>query len=109
MAHAALRLDGSILSGFYTNVGDCPERILLSTIDLTPAWRSWVASAAMVMFEPERDCEGRQLPQVPSVRGLVSEPVGQLRDPAIFREHGHAYLLYAVAGEREIAMAELTA
>ena len=32
---AALKLDGSILSVFYTNAGDCPERILLSTIDLT--------------------------------------------------------------------------
>ena len=26
-------------SVFYTNAGDCPERILLSTIELTPDWR----------------------------------------------------------------------
>jgi hypothetical protein len=31
-----------------------------------------------------------------------------LRDPAIFREDGCTYLLYAVAGERGIAIAELT-
>jgi hypothetical protein len=35
--------------------------------------------------------------------------VCQLHDPAIFRENGHTYLLYAVAGERGIAMAELMA
>jgi hypothetical protein len=36
------------------------------------------------------------------------EPVCQLRDPAIFREGDRTYLLYTVAGERGIAMAELT-
>jgi hypothetical protein len=36
MRHTALMLEGSLLSVFYTNAGDCPERILLSTIDLTP-------------------------------------------------------------------------
>jgi hypothetical protein len=108
MRHAALTLDGSMLSVFYTNVGDCPERILLSTLDLTPDWWNWVASAPVVVVEPERDYEGAHLPRVPSVRGLVSEPVCQLRDPALFREHGHTYLLYAVAGERGIAIAELT-
>jgi hypothetical protein len=108
MRHTALTLDGHILSVFYTNAGDCPERILLSTIDLTPDWQSWVASAPVVVLEPELDYEGGNLPRVPSVRGLASEPVCQLRDPAIFRENGHTYLLYSVAGEHGIAMAELT-
>jgi hypothetical protein len=63
----------------------------------------------MVVLAPEHDYEGGHLPRVPSARGLVSEPVCQLRDPAIFREHRHTYLLYAVAGERGIAIAELTA
>src|SRR5215475_4491859 len=71
MRHTALTLDGPILSVFYTNAGDCPERILLSTIDLTPDWRSWVASAPVVVLEPELDYEGGNLPRVPSVRGLV--------------------------------------
>jgi hypothetical protein len=33
--------------------------------------------------------------------------VNQLRDPAIFEEDGRTYLLYAVAGESGIAIAEL--
>jgi hypothetical protein len=41
--------------------------------------------------------------------GKSSRPVCQLRDPAIFRENGHTYILYSVAGERGIAIAELMA
>ncbi len=37
----------------------------------------------------------------------VTEPVRQLRDPAIFRENGRTHLLYTVAGERGIAVAKL--
>jgi hypothetical protein len=33
--------------------------------------------------------------------------VNQLRDPAIFEEDGRTYLLYAVAGESGIAIAEI--
>ena len=43
----------------------------------------------------------------PSRGGAVNVPVNQLRDPAIFEEDGRVYLLYAVAGERGIALAEV--
>src|SRR5439155_7267617 len=52
MRHAAFKLDGDVLSVFYTNRGDCPERILLSTIRLTPAWGEWRASPPAVVLEP---------------------------------------------------------
>ena len=107
MRHSALALDGETLSVYYTNVGDCPERILLSTIDVSGDWRRWKASAPVVVLEPERDYEGASLPRAPSVRGLCANPVCELRDPAIFREDGHTYLLYSVAGERGIAIAEI--
>ena len=109
MRHTALTLDGHNLSVFYTNAGDCPERILWSMIDLRSDWLDWQASAPIVLLEPERSYEGGDLPRVPSLRGLVHEPVCQLRDPAIFREAGRTYLLYAVAGESGIALAEITA
>ena len=107
MRHSALELDGRTLSVFYTDVGDSPERILLSTIDLTSDWRGWRPSAPVVLLEPELDYEGAGLPRAPSVRGLVAEPVCQLRDPAIFRELDRTYLLYSIAGERGIAIAEI--
>ncbi len=107
MRHTALKLDGNILSVFYTNAGDCPERILLSTIDLLPDWMEWTAAEPVVVLKPERDYEGGNLPKVPSKRGQAIEPVCQLRDPAIFREGGRTYLLYSVAGERGIAIAQI--
>jgi hypothetical protein len=108
MRHTALKLDEHRLSVFHTNVGDCPERVLLSIIDLKPDWWSWTASEPVVVLEPELPYEGGDLLRVPSVRGLIMEPVCQLRDPAIFCEGDRTYLLYTVAGERGIAIAKLT-
>jgi hypothetical protein len=106
--HTALRLDGDTLSVFYTNAGDCPERILRSTIELSEDWTSWRASPPAVVLEPETEYEGGHLPLEPSRRGLVEGPVRQLRDPCVFREAERTYLLYSVAGESGIAIAELT-
>jgi len=107
MRHSALKLDGHMLSVFYSNVGDCPECILRSTIDLRPDWQSWTASEPTVVLEPELDYEGGNLPRVPSERGVATEPVCQLRDPAIFQEADRTYLLYSVAGEQGIAIGEM--
>jgi hypothetical protein len=109
MRHTALKLDGDTLSVFYTNAGDCPERILRSTIDLTPDWHDWQATPPVTVLEPETEYEGADLELAPSKRGLVMGRVRQLRDPAIFREDGRTYLLYSVAGEHGIAVAEIDA
>jgi hypothetical protein len=112
--HTALRLDGPAegrsgdrLTVYYTNAGDRPERILRATIELSDDWTAWRASEPEVVLEPETAYEGGQLPLEASRRGLVQGPVRQLRDPAIHREGGRTYLLYAVAGESGIAIAEL--
>ena len=105
--HTALALDGDTLSVFYTNAGDLPERILRSTIALSDDWTTWRASPPTVVLEPETEYEGGRLPLERSRRGLVERPVRQLRDPGVFREGGRTYLLYAVAGESGIAIAEL--
>ena len=107
MRHCALKLDENTLSVFYSNVHDHPERILLSTIELTPDWSTWKESDPVTVLEPEREYEGADLPLEPSVRGWAPERVRQLRDPAIFREEGRTYLLYSTAGEHGIAIAEL--
>lgn len=107
MRHAALKLDGHTLTVFHTNVGDAPESILLSTIDLRPDWQAWKETPAITVLRPEHDYEGANAAPAPSVRGLVHGPVNQLRDPAIYREADRTYLLYSVAGETGIAIAEL--
>ena len=107
MRHSALKVDGNVLSVFYSNIGDCPERILLSKIDLTPDWTAWAVSEPVTVLAPEMDYEGANLPLKPSVMGWAPERVRELRDPAIFQEEGRTFLLYSVAGEHGIAIAEL--
>ena len=107
MRHSALLKRGGALWVFWTQVGDAPERILLSHIDLSGDWRSWKEDAPIEILRPERIWEGAEAPLVPSVRSTGYGQLNQLRDPAIFEENGHVYLLYAVAGESGIAIAEV--
>ena len=108
MRHSALKLDGDTLSVFYTDVGDAPEKILPSKTDLSGDWRGWATSEPITILEPTEDYEGADCEPAPSVRGLVHGRVRQLRDPAIYREGGRTFLLYAVAGESGIAIGELS-
>ena len=105
--HTALLVRDDILYVFYSRAGDCPEHIVCSTIDLRPDWQSWKASAPFSILWPETDFEGGNLPLERSQRGAIHEPVRQLRDPGIYQEGDQVYLLYSVAGESGIAMAEL--
>lgn len=105
--HAAVEVQGDTLNVFYSVVGENPERILLSRIDLSSDWMTWKETDPVVVLEPEREWEGASLPKDPSVRGYAPGPVRQLRDPAIFEDEGRTYLLYSVSGESGIAIAEL--
>ena len=107
MRHSAVRVVGDEAEVYYTNAHSQPEQILLSRINLSLDWRQWIASDPEVVLEPELKYEGADLPLKPSSRGAIMEPVRQLRDPAIYQEGESTYLLYAVAGEQGIAIAEL--
>jgi hypothetical protein len=80
---------------------------LVTEIDMTPDWGSWSASPPRVFLKPETGYEGVALPIIPSQVGSSPKPENGLRDPAIYREGDHVYLLYSVEGERGIAIAEL--
>ena len=107
MRHAAVCIRDGVLSVFWTQVREAPERILLSTIDLTPDWSQWRESAPLELLRPEREWEGANAPLEPSVRSTAYGRVNQLRDPAVFVEEERTFLLYAVAGESGIAIAEV--
>ena len=107
MRHSAVMLRGSTLHVFWSNAGDRPERILHCTIDLRPDWTEWRASDAVTLLEPETDYEGEDLPLEASERGAAPGRARQLRDPSIYEEGGRTYLLYSVAGEHGIAIAEI--
>ena len=107
MRHSAVLKRGDELLVFWTQVGEVPERILCSHIDISGNWHGWKESAPVEVLRPERLWEGADAPLIPSVRSTAYGHVNQLRDPAIFEEDGQIYLLYAVAGESGIAIAEI--
>ena len=107
MRHAGLLVRNRTLFVFWTQVGHKPERILLSTIDLSGDWESWKETEAIEVLRPETVWEGADAPLEPSVRSVAYGHVNQLRDPAIFVEKEDVFLLYAVAGESGIAIAKL--
>ncbi len=107
MRHSAVLLRGDTLWVFWTRVGEAPERILLSSIDVSGDWMGWTESEPVEVLRPERDWEGADAPLEPSVRSTAYGHLNQLRDPAIFEENGRVFLLYAVAGESGIAIAEV--
>ena len=106
MRHSAVQLRDSTLTVVYSNAGDCPESLLMANIDLTPDWHAWRVTPAVTILQPEHNYEGAHLPLLASQRGMTNEPVRQLRDPALYSEQDKTYLLYAVAGEHGIAIAE---
>lgn len=105
--HCAVLLREHVLHVFHSNVGDLPERILHTTIDLRPDWTDWRATPSTTLVQPEMPYEGVDRPLLASVRGAVNEPVHELRDPAVFQEGDQLFLLYSVAGESGIAIARL--
>ena len=108
MRHAALLKRGDTLYVFWTQVGDAPERILLSVVDVAADWMDWKETEAREVLRPERGWEGAGATLEPSLRGPVYGSVNQLRDPAIYVEDDRVFLLYAVAGESGIALAEVS-
>ena len=107
MRHAAVLVRYDTLYVFWTQVGDAPERILLSRVDLRGDWLGWQESEAIEVLRPERPWEGAEAPLEPSFRSVAYGTVNQLRDPAIYVEGSRIYLLYAVAGESGIAIARV--
>jgi hypothetical protein len=108
MRHAAVRRRGDRLHIYYSNAGDCPERILRATVRLRGNWLDWKAGDPVEVLTPETEYEGADLPLEPSKRGIARARVRQLRDPCVYEEGEQTFLLYSVAGEHGIALAEIS-
>ena len=106
--HFALALRDDTLDVYFSRIGDCPERILHASIHLDDDWLRWRPTEPTTLLEPEHAWEGADQPLTPSRPAKSVKPVRQLRDPAVYEEAGRTYLLYSVAGEMGIAIAELT-
>lgn len=108
--HSSLLQEGNMLYIFFTKVGDAPERILYSQMDISSDdWNDWKVSPPKELLRPELEWEGANLDKVPSMRGEMGVQVNQLRDPDIFKDaDGQLYLLYTGAGEQAIGIARLS-
>jgi len=107
MRHSALMMLGNHLLVFWTQVGDAPEHIKLSVIEMSDDFNAWKESEAIEVMRPEHDWEGADMPVEKSFRSSINAMVNQLRDPAIFQENDRTYLLYVTAGEAGIGIAEI--
>lgn len=109
MRHSGVKVDGESLYLFYTRIGDAPERIFVTRIDMRSDWMQWRdrMSLPALVLQPEKTYEGADLPAGPSRKGAARRRVNELRDPAIFEEGNKTYILYSVAGESGLAIAEL--
>lgn len=105
--HAALLVVDDELQIFWTRVGDAPERILCSRVDLSLSWTRWHSTKPVEVLRPEREWEGAYEAVEPSRRGAAEGFVNQLRDPHVFGEAGSTFMVYAIGGERGLGIAEL--
>ena len=105
--HVAVFVKGDMLNLFFSCIGDCPEAILVSQIDLTGDWRGWSASEPKLLLEPKLAWEGALLQLEPSKVGTSLNPEHALRDPYVFESDGEYYILYTGSGEQGIGIARL--
>ena len=99
--HTAVHIDGNKLYIFYTIVGEAPERIyVLKIVD-------WEILSNYELKRPELQFEGAMQPNIPSRFGMALGFSNELRDPCIFDDGNHNWLLYAYGGESGIAIEKL--
>ncbi len=109
--HTAVRVVGDQLHVFYSRRGDAPERIQMSTIDLSVGdWEKWDASyPPLELMTAQEGWEGGQFEIEPSETASAPENVHQLRDPFVFEdENDSLYLFYTGCGEDAIGIARLS-
>ena len=107
MRHSALIVINDLLYVFYSNVGEIPERIYLSTINISKPYNEWKESNPIEVIRPVFEWEGGTLPLESSSRSAIHIPVNQIRDPAIFVENENIYILYSVKGENGIGICSI--
>lgn len=101
MRHARLWLKGDILYVFWSRVGDTPERILVSAVDLTATdWNDWRVTQPQDLLRAELPWERSELAIESSLHGELGLAANELRDPFVFEADGHAYLQCACNGAR---------
>jgi hypothetical protein len=106
--HVTLLETNGLLHVVFSAIGDAPESILHTTIQMKGDWQEWRIGPVSTVLVPEAPYECPNLPVAKSEVGEIDRPARQLRDPALFQDEGTLYLFYTFCGEQGIAGAELT-
>jgi hypothetical protein len=105
--HVGLLRRGDRLHVFFSAIGDAPERVLVSSVQLNGDWNTWRASAPVDVIRPEAPYECVDMAVEPSAPGDVEHRVRQIRDPFVFEDGEKTFLFYSTCGEQGIAAAEI--
>lgn len=105
--HCAVSVRGDLLWIFFSQIGDAPEHIKTCTVDLTLDWERWTPGAALDLMFPRHEYEGIDRPVHASHPGQSTERQRQLQDPFVYSDGNGDWIVYAAAGESNIALARL--
>ena len=106
--HVTLLEENGLLHIVFSAIGDAPESILYTTVEMKGDWDQWRIGRVATVLAPEARYECPDLPVAKSEVGEIDHPARQLRDPALFRDEGTLFLFYTFCGEQGIAGADVT-
>jgi len=105
--HVGLYRKKNILHVFFSRIGDKPERIIHTSINLDKNLdKDWRIGNFSEVIKPDEDYEGAKLIMKESTAGAAHYPENALRDPYLMRDSNLFYLFYSVAGEQGIAFSQ---
>ncbi len=106
--HVGTDTDGNRLIIYFSCVGQMPEHIMATVVDMSGPAASWKAKEGTLdVLRPELPWEGASVSAAHSVGGKSLELENSLRDPAVFREAGQTWLIYAAAGEHGMGIVKI--
>lgn len=106
LRHVAVLVEGDTLHVVFSRIGDAPERLIHTTLDLTRPWPDWRTGPERELLRPAMSWEGANEPNCPSVAGAVGF-ANELRDPDLTQDGENVWLVYSGGGEAALGFARL--
>lgn len=105
--HVAVLVRGDHLHVVFSRIGDAPERLIHTVLDMSRPWPDWRPGPETELLRPTLPWEGANEPNRPSVAGAV-DFANELRDPDLTEDGEDIWLVYSGGGEAALGLARLT-